>query len=85
MSLVSNWPFGGELSEHSCMGSLCCLQQASSPMAAQYNPGESFATDCGQDFLANHSPSAIDFAATHIWVDNWQVNSSFCGATSNPR
>ena len=63
--------------------SSCCLQQASNPKAAQYDPAESFATDCGQDFLANHSPSAIDFAATHIWVDNWQVNSSFC--STNPR
>ncbi|GMH40609.1 hypothetical protein BSKO_08513 [Bryopsis sp. KO-2023] len=27
----------------------------------------------GQDFVRNHEPEAIDFAAIHLWVDNWGV------------
>ncbi|GMH40607.1 hypothetical protein BSKO_08511 [Bryopsis sp. KO-2023] len=27
----------------------------------------------GQDFIRNHQPEAIDFAAIHLWVDNWMV------------
>jgi hypothetical protein len=41
---------------------------AGSPNAAKYNPGEEFSTTSGQDFVQNHSPDTIDFAATHIWI-----------------
>lgn len=41
---------------------------ASSPNAATINPGLSFASQSGQDFVRNHSPKDIDFAATHIWI-----------------
>ena len=41
---------------------------ASSPKAASINPGLNFATTSGQDFVRNHSPKDIDFAATHIWI-----------------
>lgn len=41
---------------------------ASSPQAATINPGQKFAVGCGQDFVENHRPAAIDYAATHIWV-----------------
>eukprot|EP01024_Parvocaulis_polyphysoides_P028784 TRINITY_DN25998_c0_g2_i1.p1 TRINITY_DN25998_c0_g2~~TRINITY_DN25998_c0_g2_i1.p1 ORF type:complete len:566 (-),score=68.07 TRINITY_DN25998_c0_g2_i1:747-2444(-) len=27
----------------------------------------------GQNFVPNHSGRGIDFAATHIWVDNWEI------------
>jgi len=57
---------------------------ASSPQAKLYDPGDEFATTCGQDFVKNHSPDTIDFAATHIWIDNWQTNASFCGRKGNP-
>jgi len=36
--------------------------------AAKYNPGEEFSTTSGQDFVKNHSPDTIDFAATHLWI-----------------
>ena len=26
----------------------------------------------GQDFVADHSASAIDFATVHLWPDNWE-------------
>lgn len=38
------------------------------PKAARINPGLPFAVQSGQDFLENHRPDDIDFAATHIWV-----------------
>ena len=41
---------------------------AGDPKAAKYNPGEEFATTSGQDFVKNHSPATIDYAATHIWI-----------------
>ena len=37
------------------------------------NPGTGWASLTGQDFLANHASKAIDFAAAHIWPDNWEV------------
>ena len=39
-----------------------------SPNAKTINPGEEFAVTCGQDFVKNHSPASIDFAATHLWI-----------------
>ncbi len=32
-----------------------------------------WAEKAGQNFLDNHTPASIDFAATHIWTDNWEV------------
>ena len=40
---------------------------ASSPWAAQE----------GQDFLANNVVPDIDFATTHIWMDNWMGYGDF--------
>ena len=37
------------------------------------NPGTGWASLTGQDFIANHASPAIDFAAAHIWPDNWEV------------
>lgn len=41
---------------------------ASNPKAKTINPGLSFSTTSGQDFVRNNSPKDIDFAATHIWI-----------------
>ena len=38
------------------------------------NPGTGWASLTGQDFIANHASPAIDFAAAHIWPDNWEVS-----------
>lgn len=35
------------------------------------NPG-GWALQCGQNFSVNHAPSNIDFAAIHVWPDNWE-------------
>lgn len=35
------------------------------------NPG-GWALQCGQNFSVNHAPSHIDFAAIHVWPDNWE-------------
>lgn len=37
------------------------------------NPGTGWATITGQNFTANHAPASIDFAAIHLWPDNWEV------------
>lgn len=40
-----------------------------------YNPGSEdnrWADSFGQDFLTDHSFDTIDFATTHLWVDNWK-------------
>ena len=37
------------------------------------NPGSGWASLTGQDFTANHASPHIDFAACHIWPDNWEV------------
>ena len=37
------------------------------------NPGTGWATITGQNFSANHAPDSIDFAAIHLWPDNWEV------------
>ena len=44
------------------------------------NPGTGWASLTGQDFIANHASPAIDFAAAHIWPDNWEVRGllQFC-------
>lgn len=34
----------------------------------------SWATKAGQNFAANHAAASIDFAAVHIWTDNWSVS-----------
>eukprot|EP01025_Chloroclados_australasicus_P033435 TRINITY_DN340_c1_g1_i1.p1 TRINITY_DN340_c1_g1~~TRINITY_DN340_c1_g1_i1.p1 ORF type:complete len:589 (-),score=56.24 TRINITY_DN340_c1_g1_i1:2155-3774(-) len=33
----------------------------------------SWAMKSGQNFVPNHSGAGIDFAATHIWVDDWAI------------
>ncbi|KAK9824422.1 hypothetical protein WJX72_010142 [[Myrmecia] bisecta] len=33
-----------------------------------------YVQNSGQDFLANHRSSNIDFATVHIWPDNWQLS-----------
>ena len=40
----------------------------------QVNPGTGWASLTGQDFIANHASPSIDFAAAHIWPDNWEVS-----------
>lgn len=37
------------------------------------NPGTGWATITGQNFSANHAPDSIDFAAIHLWPDNWEI------------
>ena len=37
------------------------------------NPGNGWASITGQNFSANHAPAGIDFAAIHLWPDNWEV------------
>ena len=39
------------------------------------NPA-SWASTTGQDFVRNHAPDVIDFAAIHLWRDNWAVYST---------
>ena len=38
------------------------------------NPGTGWATITGQNFTANHAPDSIDFAAIHLWPDNWEAS-----------
>jgi len=38
------------------------------------NPGTGWATITGQNFSANHAPDTIDFAAIHLWPDNWEAH-----------
>ena len=45
------------------------------------NPGTGWATITGQNFSANHAPDSIDFAAIHLWPDNWEVT-TFCTTTT---
>ena len=42
-------------------------------MHENMNPGNGWASITGQNFSANHAPAAIDFAAIHLWPDNWEV------------
>lgn len=37
------------------------------------NPGTGWASMTGQNFSENMAPAAIDFAAVHLWPDNWGV------------
>ncbi|KAK9814994.1 hypothetical protein WJX73_004261 [Symbiochloris irregularis] len=37
------------------------------------NPGNGWASITGQNFSMNHSPATIDFAAIHLWPDNWET------------
>lgn len=48
------------------------------------NPGTGWASLTGQDFIANHASPAIDFAAAHIWPDNWEVRAPLAGAHVSP-
>lgn len=58
---------------------ICCLWLAGmdgfydrrSCQAAAGNPS-SWAGYTGQDFLPQHAVAAIDFAAIHLWPDNWK-------------
>ena len=38
------------------------------------NPGTGWASMTGQNFSENMAPAAIDFAAVHLWPDNWGVS-----------
>ena len=42
-------------------------------LAESVNPGTGWATITGQNFSANHAPQTIDFAAIHLWPDNWEI------------
>ena len=33
-----------------------------------------WAAEEGQDFIADHNSTNIDFATIHSWPDNWKVN-----------
>ena len=35
------------------------------------NPG-AWGAQTGQNFTINHLPAPIDFAAIHVWPDNWE-------------
>ena len=35
--------------------------------------GRYWSASVGQDFTAQHSPGSIDFAAIHMWPDNWNT------------
>ena len=35
--------------------------------------GSSWAAEEGQDFIADHNSSNVDFATIHCWPDNWKV------------
>lgn len=48
------------------------------------NPGTGWASLTGQDFIANHASPAIDFAAAHIWPDNWEVRGHLVLCTLSP-
>ena len=37
------------------------------------NPGNGWASLTGQNFTANMNLPTIDFAAVHLWPDNWEV------------
>lgn len=43
-------------------------------MNERLNPGNGWASITGQNFTANHAPKDIDFAAIHLWPDNWEVS-----------
>ena len=49
------------------------------------NPG-GWALQCGQNFSVNHAPSNIDFAAIHVWPDNWErCAKPHCPFPADPR
>ena len=35
------------------------------------NPG-AWGAQTGQNFTINHLPAPVDFAAIHVWPDNWE-------------
>jgi hypothetical protein len=47
------------------------LSNAQGADMEEANPG-GWALQCGQNFSVNHAPSNIDFAAIHVWPDNWE-------------
>lgn len=50
-------------------------QHCSASVPANPGYGEtSWASEWNQDFIADHRPAAVDFAAVHIWPDLWKVN-----------
>eukprot|EP01025_Chloroclados_australasicus_P060297 TRINITY_DN7725_c0_g1_i4.p1 TRINITY_DN7725_c0_g1~~TRINITY_DN7725_c0_g1_i4.p1 ORF type:complete len:577 (+),score=44.64 TRINITY_DN7725_c0_g1_i4:148-1878(+) len=46
---------------------------------ARVGKSHTWAMKSGQSFVPNHSGTAIDFAATHIWVDDWGVTNDPLG------
>ena len=34
--------------------------------------GSNWAAEEGQDFIADHNSSNVDFATIHCWPDNWE-------------
>ncbi len=45
------------------------------------NPG-GWALQSGQNFSVNHAPANIDFAAIHVWPDNWERCAPAAGAAT---
>lgn len=45
----------------------------STPQLLQYNP-QAWASDMGQDFMANTAIPDVDFATVHAWPDNWMLS-----------
>lgn len=47
------------------------MQAASTEVCSLWTEGGSWGDYSGQDFVANHGHSAVDFAAIYMWPDNW--------------
>ena len=43
------------------------------------NPG-AWGAQTGQNFTINHLPAPVDFAAIHVWPDNWERCATALGA-----
>ena len=54
-----------------CLAGMDGFYDRRSCQAAAGNPS-SWAGYTGQDFLPQHAVAAIDFAAVHLWPDNWK-------------
>ena len=66
----------GPASAHAHGGACACGQQrgagaAQGAVREEANPG-GWALQSGQNFSVNHAPATIDFAAIHVWPDNWE-------------
>lgn len=46
------------------------------------NPGL-WASDTGQDFVLDHSFTDIDYASSHLWIDNWNLFSPWIQRRKN--